>query len=249
MTATLTSGDGRSMLSFERRLAHPPERVWRAITDPGELAAWFPGAVTYEPRVGAPMAFDFGGAHDLHTLPGEVLKWDPPRVFAFVWIADVLRFELRPDGDGTHLLFTHSFAHEPGKPARDAAGWEACLARFDALLAGTDPAADSSWANHADAYVERFGAVSVDGRPLVLTGPLADHDGHAAVLVRDADGDGVLVVREPGAPFIDGAVVQLRDGTVAEPGPVRLSGTLADPQAAAVAAPGRLPQPAQAARR
>jgi hypothetical protein len=72
-----------------------------------------------------------------------------------------------------------------------------------------------------------------------------DHDGHAAVLVRD----GALVVREPGAPFADGADVQLRDGTAAEPGAVRLTGPLADPQAAAVAAPARSSRPASAAAR
>ncbi|WP_431929508.1 SRPBCC family protein [Amycolatopsis tucumanensis] len=25
-------------------MKHPPEKVWRALSEPGELAAWFPGA-------------------------------------------------------------------------------------------------------------------------------------------------------------------------------------------------------------
>ena len=57
-----------------------------------------------------------------------MLEWDPPRVFAFAWGEDVLRFELAEDGDGTALVFTHAFAHQPGKPARDGAGWATCLA-------------------------------------------------------------------------------------------------------------------------
>lgn len=139
MTASLHTDTGRDTLRFERRLRHDVERVWRAVTDPDELREWFPSAVSYEPRVGAPMEFDFGGEHGLATMPGEVLEWDPPRVFAFVWNEDVLRFELQAAaGGGTELVFTHAFAHEPGKPARDAAGWEACLEAFEALLSGAD---------------------------------------------------------------------------------------------------------------
>ena len=33
--------DGRYVISFERRLAHPVERVWRARTTLGELIAWW----------------------------------------------------------------------------------------------------------------------------------------------------------------------------------------------------------------
>ncbi|MGW4592021.1 hypothetical protein [Amycolatopsis thermoflava] len=34
--------DGLAALVFERHLKHPPEKVWRALTEPGELATWFP---------------------------------------------------------------------------------------------------------------------------------------------------------------------------------------------------------------
>ena len=44
-TAKLTELEGRDAVRFERRLAHPPERVWRAITDRGELEAWFPADI------------------------------------------------------------------------------------------------------------------------------------------------------------------------------------------------------------
>ena len=44
--------DGRPALCFERRLSHPIERVWRAITEPAELAQWFVSEVPWTPRVG-----------------------------------------------------------------------------------------------------------------------------------------------------------------------------------------------------
>jgi uncharacterized protein YndB with AHSA1/START domain len=88
MTTSIELGDGRSILRIERVLGHDRERVWRAVTDPAELKQWFPSAVIYEPRVGAPMQFDFGGEHDLDVWPGEVLAWEPPSVFGFRWAED-----------------------------------------------------------------------------------------------------------------------------------------------------------------
>jgi uncharacterized protein YndB with AHSA1/START domain len=33
--------EGKDVLRFERHLAHPIERVWAALTDPGELVGWW----------------------------------------------------------------------------------------------------------------------------------------------------------------------------------------------------------------
>jgi uncharacterized protein YndB with AHSA1/START domain len=238
MTATLqTTADGRETLRFERRLAHPPERVWRAVTDPAELRQWFPTEVVYEPRVGAPMQFDFGGEHGLDVWPGEVLEFDPPRVFAFAWAEDVLRFEVSAAEGGTLLVFTHNFPHQAGKPARDAAGWETCLEAFAGLLDGTAAPPDpGAWSRHAEAYVERFGALAVDGggdaQSVWLQGPYVELDGRAAVAVRMGDRTGVMVVRDPGRPLEDGAGVEVRSGTVDAPGDVVVAGALRDPLAA-----------------
>ena len=45
--------DGRPALVFERHLAHSVERVWRAVTEPEELARWFVAPVDWRPEVGA----------------------------------------------------------------------------------------------------------------------------------------------------------------------------------------------------
>lgn len=118
----LTTTDGRSVLRMERRLAHPPERVWPALVEPDRLATWFPSGATIEPRVGGRVVFGFGG-------DGTVTDIDPPRLIAFTWETDHLRFELRPDGDGSVLLLVHTFDDRAGA-ASFAAGWEGC---FDVL--------------------------------------------------------------------------------------------------------------------
>ena len=55
MYGRLEQVDGRSRLQFSRALGHPPETVWRALTEPEHLAAWFPTtASSYGPT--APVA-------------------------------------------------------------------------------------------------------------------------------------------------------------------------------------------------
>ena len=50
MHGTYEIVDDRSALTFERRLAHSVERVWRAVTEPAELAHWFPSAMSGDLR-------------------------------------------------------------------------------------------------------------------------------------------------------------------------------------------------------
>jgi uncharacterized protein YndB with AHSA1/START domain len=230
MTATFDTDGPRTTLRFERELGHDTERVWRAVTDPAELREWFPSEVIYEQRLGAPMTFDFGGKHGIEPMPGEVLEWDPPRAFAFAWGEDELRFELQPLGDRTRLVFTHAFSHEPGKTARDAAGWESCFEAFDAVLDGA-PKPEPSWASHHERYLREFGDLTVDDHPVRLEGPLRAVDGRAAISVTYDEEPRVLIVRDAGQAFADGAAVQVHTGTVEEPGAPVAAGTLRDPLA------------------
>ncbi len=53
--------DGRWQLRFERTLPHPPEKVWRALTEPQHLARWFPTTLEGERAPGAPLRCSFPG--------------------------------------------------------------------------------------------------------------------------------------------------------------------------------------------
>src|SRR4051812_14040710 len=134
--------DGRPALRFERRLRHPVEAVWRAVTEPGRLKEWFPTEVEVELRRGGRMTFTFT-EHDLPPMEGEITDLDPPRPFAFDWGGDHLRFELEPaDGGAGCLLRFTALLEEKEKSARDAAGWHVCLARLEHLLDGTGDTPD-----------------------------------------------------------------------------------------------------------
>jgi uncharacterized protein YndB with AHSA1/START domain len=154
--------DGQPVLRFERHLPHLPAKVWKAITEPGELVHWFPARVETALRAGAPMRFTFDD-WDIDPTEGEILELDPPKVFAYRWQQDVLRWELTPDGTGCRLVFTHSLSATGPfggvvATARHAAGWDACL---DQLLAQLDGRSrDSSmddWFERHEQYVDAFG--------------------------------------------------------------------------------------------
>ncbi len=54
---TLIDHDGRPAVHFRREFAQPVERLWAAITNPDDLAHWFPSNVRMEPRAGGAVEF------------------------------------------------------------------------------------------------------------------------------------------------------------------------------------------------
>ena len=156
-TATLHHTEAGPQLRFTRRLAHPPEKVWRAITEPEHLRAWFPDAIevtSWTP--GATLRFRHQGG--LYDFTGEVLAVTPERALEFTWGPDTIRLELAPDGDGTLLTLLDTL-EEVGKAARDGAGWHVCLDELVHHLDGTTAQGTPSarWrAVHPD-YVSALG--------------------------------------------------------------------------------------------
>lgn len=155
MNETLVRVGGRNVLRVERRIPHPPEKVWRAVSEPAELSAWFPSPVELdELRAGAEIRFAGNGFDDA----GTIREVDPPRLLAFDWQGELLRFELTPAGAGeTLLVFTHTFDDRAGA-ASFAAGWNTCLDTLDERLAGLVPdAADVEMSALHERFVARFG--------------------------------------------------------------------------------------------
>ncbi|MEV0681765.1 SRPBCC family protein [Actinosynnema sp. NPDC050436] len=149
MSAELRRVDGKPVLRFERVLRHSPAEVWRAVTEPAELAHWFPASVTVD---GTALRFAFPDSEST----GEVLELDAPRVFAFRWNTDVLRFELFPHEDGCLLVFTHALDAE-WTAGRTAAGWDTCLTALGAGLDGRTAEQPAGRLDPVRHYVRAFG--------------------------------------------------------------------------------------------
>jgi uncharacterized protein YndB with AHSA1/START domain len=170
--ANLDTTGGQPVLRLERRFAHSPDTVWKAITEPAELAHWFPARVDTALEVGAAMRFTFEGEDE--STEGEILEFDPPKVFMFRWNDDVLRMEILPEDTGCRLVFSHTLSEAyGGRPAagRNAAGWDTCLAGLMARLDGR-PARQPAEPifELMGSYIQRFG---------LAEGKFRDHpDGH-----------------------------------------------------------------------
>ncbi|TCO51039.1 uncharacterized protein YndB with AHSA1/START domain [Kribbella antiqua] len=139
MTETLSTENGRTVLRMQRALTHPIEKVWRAITQPSELAGWFPAAVELDLRLDGPITFTFEedpGAPVDEQSRGVIRAYEPPRLIEYTWGDEVLRWELVPSGDGCVLHLTATYDDRPGS-ASFTSGWILCFDALEKVLGGS----------------------------------------------------------------------------------------------------------------
>jgi uncharacterized protein YndB with AHSA1/START domain len=96
-------------------LAHPPRKVWAAITTAEGLGTWFGNKATIDLRPGgsAQLTWDDGGTANM-----RVERVEEPAVFAFTWHIyglpeddprrTYVEFTLEPTGAGTRLTVVES---------------------------------------------------------------------------------------------------------------------------------------------
>ena len=113
---TVTVDGQYATITFSRRMGHPPEDVWSAITDPEQLQGWYMTRAVI--AGGKDGSIDFTSGPVPYHVTGRILSWDPPHLFEHEWNVDpspglptgeesVVRWELERDGDGTLLTLTH----------------------------------------------------------------------------------------------------------------------------------------------
>ncbi len=132
-------------IEFEIELKHPPQKVWRALTDPALLSEWLLPVVDLSLEPGAKFAFqappqpDWDGAVQCRCLEIERHK-----KLSWQWVVGaldtVVTFSLTPTGGGTRLEIVQSgFAEDQKKNFGGARyGWRMMGQRLIDLLGSVE---------------------------------------------------------------------------------------------------------------
>lgn len=130
-----TSSEIRSVV-VEREFPHPPEKLWRALTQPHLIAEWLMKN-DFKPVVGH--RFDFTA--EWGAVSCEVLEIEPTRTLSYTWgdhtLKTVVTWTLTPTGAGTALRMeqTGFQADQPRYFQGATAGWPRFLTALEDVLA------------------------------------------------------------------------------------------------------------------
>lgn len=166
-------------LRMERLLDADVETVWRWIADPQLRKLWFAGGTA--PRAGGEVELLFEHdnlSDDPVPYPAEYAQWkgavarervvlmEPPHRLVFTWDdgrEGLVTFELRPEGERTRLILTHSGISGPPALANFGGGWLSHLAVLEARLRGRT--VKDFWALHRECEAAVASAVVLRDRP------------------------------------------------------------------------------------
>jgi uncharacterized protein YndB with AHSA1/START domain len=133
-------------VTVEREFPHPPERLWRALTQPHLIAEWlmkndFVAEVGHRFHLSG----DWGGVLDCEVLaiePGRALsyRWDHANENPAYDLRSVVSFTLTPTPSGTLLRMEQAGFRPEQKQASGGAkyGWQQFFGKLEQLLERVD---------------------------------------------------------------------------------------------------------------
>jgi len=143
MTTVDTTAQAQSeVISFEFDLHHPPEKVWRALTDPVLLAEWLLPVVDLRLEPGAAFTFKTQAYPGWDgTVNCRFVEIEPQRKLSYTWtvpfLDTVVTFTLTPTASGTRLSLVQAGFKEDQKRESGGAryGWKMMGGKLADLLA------------------------------------------------------------------------------------------------------------------
>ena len=145
----MSNSEGTRSLVFERQMKHPPEKVWRALTESHLIAEWLMEN-DFVPKVGH--RFTMRAV----PLPGwsgivncEVLTVEPPHRLSYRWgdgtesdsgLVTIVTWTLTPRDGGTLVRMEQSGFRAPDELAfkRMGKGWSRVLEMLDDVAGRTN---------------------------------------------------------------------------------------------------------------
>jgi uncharacterized protein YndB with AHSA1/START domain len=154
-------GDNWTLI-LVREMRHPPEKVWKALTDPTRLREWAPFDANRNLGAIGPVSLTMVGTPTSQTSETQVTRAEEPSLLEYRWDGKDIRWQLEPLGDGTRLTLWHSIDRD--LTSMVAAGWHICLDVLKRLLANepvgrivSGDAMQFGWPRLNIEYAERFG--------------------------------------------------------------------------------------------
>jgi uncharacterized protein YndB with AHSA1/START domain len=131
-------------LVIERVFPHPPEKLWRALTENPLIAQWLMKN-DFEPVVGRKFQFLFEPVANWNGfIDCEVLIVEHQKRLAYSWsslgLDSVVLWTLTPTEGGTHVRMEHSGFRPDQQQAYQGAkyGWQKFLGALEQVLARID---------------------------------------------------------------------------------------------------------------
>jgi uncharacterized protein YndB with AHSA1/START domain len=131
-------------LVIEREMPHPPEKIWRALTQSSLIEEWlmkndFQPAVGHQFKFRATPVPNWNGVIDC-----EVLAVEPHSRLAYSWgsmgLETVVNWTLTPTGGGTLLRMEQSGFDSEEKPYYKGAkyGWQNFIGNLERVVGGLE---------------------------------------------------------------------------------------------------------------
>ena len=133
-----TATETRSVV-VERELPHPPEKIWRALTQPHLIEEWLMKS-DFKPVVDH--RFNFRG--DWGAVDCQVLTIEPNKALSYTWAAlgleSVVTWTLTPTRTGTHVRMEQAGFRTDQEQAYQGAhyGWKKFLGNLEQVLSRAD---------------------------------------------------------------------------------------------------------------
>ena len=135
---TKPATEARSVV-VEREIPYPPEKIWRALTQPHLIKEWlmkndFMPVVDHR----------FNLRADWGAVECQVMAVEPNKTLCYTWAADglesVVTWTLTPSSTGTHLRMEQTGFRPDQQQAYQGAkaGWPRFFANLEQVVARTD---------------------------------------------------------------------------------------------------------------
>ena len=132
----MTTPDTTRSVVIEREMPHPPQKIWRALTQSPLIEEWLMKN-DFQPVVG----HRFNLRADWGAVDCQVLAVEPNKTLSYTWAANglesVVTWTLTPTSTGTHLRMEQSGfrADQPQYYQGAKGGWQQFFAGLEKVVA------------------------------------------------------------------------------------------------------------------